>query len=422
MLKIVRTPKKLQPFFTDLLSAGLLTSSQAAHVTAFVIGLLVTGFRRTVTGISRAIYQGVHRVKRNEFLTHSDWDEAALQTYKTWGLLRRLGLREGKTLHLILDDTHTRKRGKKMQGTGKYRDMVSGAFVWGHNIVVGVFYFAGFVLPYQLKVHLKPEQAQEFGEKFQTLPQAAAEIIRGLQLATGVRVIVLFDAGYMNKAPVRACLEKGLTYVSTLPANRNIRINGRLTKVGAYRSCIPHSHHRAVTIRTARSGRRKTYWATHRDARLPSLGRVTVVFSRRAKFEKALPIVTNDRTMSRQQIIQTYEIRFLIELFFKDAKSGLGLGEYQTTKLAGAVKHLHLVTLAYSLLVERALDAWEREPIRGTRRTKRGKRNGVLGVWSLLDLREEVRDLVLDDLLDYLLEESDPKRAIRELREILTAG
>jgi len=421
MLKIVRTPKKLQPFFADLRAAGLLTASQAAHITAFVVGLLVTGYRRTVTGISRVIYEGVHRVKRNEFLTRSDWDEAALQTHKTWKILRQLGLREGKTLYLILDDTHTRKRGKKMQGVGKYKDMTSGAFIWGHNIVVGVFYFAGFVLPYQLKVHLKPEQAKEFGEKFQTLPQAAAEIIGGLQTATGVRVIVLFDAGYMNQAPVRACLKKGLTYVSTLPANRNIRIQGRLTKVGAYRRCIPHSEHRAVKIRT-RSGREKTYWATDRDARLPSLGRVTVVFSRRKKFEKALPIVTNDRTMSRQQIIQTYAIRFLIELFFKDAKSGLGLGEYQTTKLTGAVKHLHLVTLAYSLLVERAVDARERERNNPSRRTKRGKKQGTLGVWSLMDLRDEVRDVVLDDLLDYLLEHSDPKRAIRELREILTAG
>jgi SRSO17 transposase len=421
MLKIVRTPEKLHSFFEDLQLPGSLTALQLRHVATFVLGLLVTGYRRTVTGISRAISQGVHRVKRNEFLTQSDWDETAVQIHKTWKTLKQLGLRAGKTLYLILDDTHTRKRGKKMQGVGQYKDMTSGAFIWGHNIVMGVFYFAGFVLPFRLKVHLKPEQAEELGEKFQTLPQAAAEIIRSLEVATGIRVVVLFDAGYMNKAPVRACLEKGFTYISTLPANRNIRINGRLTQVGSYRRCIPHSEHRAVTIRTP-AGRVRTFWATDRDARLPSIGRVKVVFSRRKKFEKALPIVTNDRTMSRQQIIQTYAIRFLIERFFKDAKSGLGLGEYQTTKLAGAVKHLHLVLLAYSLLVERAIDARERERHSRTRRTKRGNRNAALGAWSLQDLRDEVRDLVLDDLFEYVLEQSDPKQAIRNLRALMASA
>lgn len=412
MVKIVRTPRKLESFFEELKLSGLLTAAQLKHVTTYLLGLLVTGYRRTVTGITRAIYDGVHRVKRNEFLTRSPMDDMAVQVWLAWKQLQRLGLQAGQTLYLAIDDTHTHKRGKKMQGAGKYRDGATQGFVWGHNVLGGVFYYRGFTIPYRLKVHLKPEQAKELGETFQTLPEMAAEVIRGLQAAAGVRVVVLFDSGYMNKKVVEAVREKGLTYISVLPVNRNLKISGRWTKLGKYRRCIPHSEHRGVSIRTRR-GKAKTYWATDRQAWIPSIGSVKLVFSRRKKYEKALPLVTNDSTLSRKEIIEAYDLRWIIEQFWKDAKSHLGLGEYQTTKYAGVVTHLHLVAMAYSLLVDRAIEGWEK---------KRRSRNDALGAWSLLELRDQIRGFVLEDTLAFLQEQPDPKRAIRELRQMLEAA
>lgn len=414
MLKIVRPPEKLQTFFTELQSSGLFTASQMQHATYFVLGILVTGYRKTVSGISRAIYKGVHRVKRNEFLTQSPWDEAAVLAWLAFKQLKRLGLRAGETLTLIFDDTHMAKRGKMMQGAGKYKDTAQG-FIWGHNIVAGVLYYQGYTIPYRLRMHLKPEAARKLQQKFQTLPEIAAEMVRTLMVPEGVRVRVLFDAGYMNKKVVRAIQERGFTYVSVLPANRKIKINGRLTRLGHYRRCIPHTQHRAVKIRTRR-GRTKVYWATDRDAWIPAIGRVKLIFSRRRKGEKALPLVTNDLSLSRKQVIEAYDVRWVIEQFFKDAKSHLGLGEYQTTKYTGAVTHLHLVAMAYSLLVERTIEAQER------RQKKQGNRSGALGAWSLLELRDQIRGLVLEDVLDYVLEQPDPRKAIAELQQMLRAA
>ncbi len=414
MVKIVRPPAKLKPFFDDLWLSGFMTAAQFSHVVTYILGLLVTTYRRTVTGITRAIHDSVHRVKRNEFLTQSPLDEVKLQVWMAWRLLRRLGLQAGQPLYLVIDDTHTRKRGKKMQGVGKYRDMTTGSFVWGHNVLGGVFFYRGFTIPYRLKVHLKPEQAKLLGEKFQTLPEMAAEVIRSLEVAHGVRVVVLFDSAYMNKKVVRAVKEKGFTYVSALPANRKLKIHRRWTKLGKYRRCIPHLEHRAVKVRTLR-GRTKTYWATDRDAWIPAIGRVKLVFSRRRKYHKALPLVTNDRTLSRKEIIRAYEVRWIIEQFWKDTKSHLGLGEYQTTKLAGVSTHLHLVAMGYSLLVDRTIEGWEKK-------TQRGNRRRALGVWSVLKLRDEIRGLVLEDVLEYLQEHPDPKRAIGELRQVLEAA
>lgn len=415
MFKIVRPPSKLKSFFSDLEAAGYLRARQFQHAMYFMLGLLVTGYRKTVTGIARAIHGGVHRAKRNEFLTQSRWDEAGLLTWLAFRQLKRLGLRAGETLYLIFDDTHVAKRGKKIQGAGKYRDTACG-FLWGHNIFAAVLHYRGFTIPLHFRIHLKPPAARDFGKPFATLPEMAADLIRATCIPEEINVVVLFDSGYMSKKVVRAVQEKGFTYVSVLPANRKIKINGRITRLGHYRRCIPHGQHRAVKI-VRHKGRTRTFWATSRDAWIPAIGRVTLVFSRRRKGETALPLVTNERSWSRKRIIQTYEIRWAIEQFFKDTKQHLGLGEYQTSKYAGAVTHLHLVGMAYSLLVDQAITAQERR-----RGKKRGNRNGALVSWSLLQLRDEVRGFVVEDVLDYIAEQPDPRRAIAELRQMMRAA
>jgi hypothetical protein len=43
-------------------------------------------------------------------------------------------------------------------------------------------------------------------------------------------------------------------------------------------------------------------------------------------------------------MIHTYDDRFRIEVFFKDSKQLLGLGQYQNASLEAAVTHLHYAT------------------------------------------------------------------------------
>lgn len=122
-----------------------------------------------------------------------------------------------------------------------------------------------------------------------------------------------------------------------------------------------------------------------------SLGKLHVVFSRKNAGAGILGLVTDDPAVSASQIICTYDDRWSIEVFFKDGKQLLGLGQYQNVSLEAAVTHLHLICFAYALLTHIAIT---REGAQAKYRTKARP--------STADLQNEVRRIVWDDLTDYL--------------------
>ena len=61
-------------------------------------------------------------------------------------------------------------------------------------------------------------------------------------------------------------------------------------------------------------------------------------------------IVSNRKDIRPERLIQAYQLRWNIETFFKDAKSHLGLGQYQMRKLNGIKSHWCLVFTSAVLL------------------------------------------------------------------------
>jgi SRSO17 transposase len=373
------------------------------HFMIYVMALIASGWKSTVTGLSRAVGFGPHRSRRNAFLTEAQWDEIEVAAFLAWRKLRHLGLKAGEILYLILDDTHTRKRGKKMQGAGKFYDTVTMSYAWGHNLLKAVFWYKGFTIPLRFSLYLKPEQARLLNEAFRTLPELAAEIIRSITPPPGVRIVALFDSAYMNKKVVRALREKGFDYVSRLPSNRNVTIRGRTRKIATLLRSIPRREFRRVTVK--KGDRTKRFWATDREAYIPAIGPVKLVFSRRAKFEHPIAVVTNRRDWSRREVLTALSLRWAIERFFEDAKQLLGLGEYQTGHWRGVRRHAHLVAVAYLFLVH-----YETLGMGATN----GKADAAAG-FSTMRARDRFRGALFRDLLDALQESAEPKRVLKNL-------
>jgi len=417
MERIVRIPKKLdKECFSDPRLRRLFTKPQWAHFRSLVLAFMITTWRHTISGLDRALAFGPHRTKRRDFAVISPWEGASVLRTVARIRLEKLGVQPGETIRLVLDDSHARKYGKKMQGAGKYRDMSTQSFLWGHNFIVGGLVYRGQFIPYDLRLSMKPGWCRKLGKEFKTLPELAAAIVRSLDVAKemGLKVEVLFDAGYMNRKVVSAVVAMGWTYFSTLPSNRAIKVHGRWTHVKDYRRCIPKRQYRAVTCHTEEGA--KTYWATSRKLWLKSIGKVTVVFSKRKRGERALPLVTNAVGLSRREILERYSLRWLIEGFFKSGKQILGLAEDQTGKAEGIEKHLRLVAIVYSLLVQ-GIQGWE-----PTERARRERRKKDLDPLSLMKAREVAREIVFEDLLDFLEESADPKEIVRKLRELARAA
>ncbi len=142
-----------------------------------------------------------------------------------------------------------------------------------------------------------------------------------------------------------------------------------------------------------------------------SLGRLHVIFSRKKTDPRILGLVTDDPKLSASQIIRTYDDRWSIEVFFKDSKQLLGLGQYQNISYEAAVTHLHLVCFAYALLTHVAI----------SREGAQGKQNSTARL-STADLQNEVRRIVWNDLTNHLKQFSSGNQIIKELERLLIAA
>jgi hypothetical protein len=241
----------------------------------------------------------------------------------------------------------------------------------------------------------------------------AAELIRELDLPDGVKVVVLFDTFFLCPVVVRACKEKGFHFVSTLKSNRNVFKNGRKLKAGAYaRTCFQNRGSQRLTVAKA-NGTTSFQFVDVGWVDVSGAGRVHLVYSRKGRSKKALGIVTDDPSLSASEILQVYGERWPIEVFFKDSKQLLGLGQYQNVPYRAAVIHLHLVCFAYALLTHLAI---QREGEKGTRKRDKAAR------LSTGDLQNELRWLAWEDLVDCLETLETGHDVIQELRRLLGAA
>ena len=200
-------------------------------------------------------------------------------------------------------------------------------------------------------------------------------------------------------------------FISALKSNRNLFRNGQKLKTGKYgRNLFRRKAKKHLSIR--KSNRNVNY--TYVDAgwmQVGKIGRLHVIFSRKKSDSKILGLVTDDPKLSACGMIRTYGGRWSIEVFFKDTKQLLGLGQYQNVSLEAAVTHLHLVCFAYALLTHIAI---QRESAKGKQKT--------VAPMSIADLQNEARRIVWDDLTEYLKQFSSGTQIVKELGRLLIAA
>ena len=90
--------------------------------------------------------------------------------------------------------------------------------------------------------------------------------------------------------------------------------------------------------------------------RIPDVGhpvRLVVVWQQQHDAAPRIILVTNRVCWEVSRIVRTYRRRWTgTEAFHRDGKQQLGMGDCQLRDSEGQTRHMHLVMLAYSLLVK----------------------------------------------------------------------
>jgi hypothetical protein len=76
------------------------------------------------------------------------------------GMLKRLYKKGCKQCLLIIDDTQTIKRAKKMQAVGKIHHHATGTYCYGHTILKACLWYRGVTIPLGSWLYVKKEHAQ----------------------------------------------------------------------------------------------------------------------------------------------------------------------------------------------------------------------------------------------------------------------
>ena len=210
---------------------------------------------------------------------------------------------------------------------------------------------------------------------------------------------------------VKECRRKGFRFVSTLKSNRNLFKNGRKLKTGRYGKSTFAAHKKKTFCIRKSNGTVKYAYVDAGWMDVGNIGKLHVIFSRKKTDPRILGLVTDDPHLSASQMIKAYDDRWSIEVFFKDTKQLLGLGQYQNVSLEAAVTHLHLVCSAYALLTHIAIQC----------EGAKGKRKAAVHM-SAAELQNELRRIVWDDLTAYLKQFSSGNQIIKELGRLLIAA
>jgi Transposase DDE domain len=267
-------------------------------------------------------------------------------------------------------------------------------------------------IPLGIGLYVKKEHAATLGLPFCKTTELAGQLIREFQPPTGVKVMVLFDAYDLCYTVVQACREQGFHVASTFKNNRRLCKQGCRLKAGRYGENLFRRRRATPLVFAKLHGPVRYRFVDAGWAPGQSPWRLHVVFSRKGSARKSLGLVTDNPEQSAAGLIQTYEIRWAVELFFKDCQQLLGLGHYQNRAYGAAVIHLHLVCCAYALLTHLRM---MRHGAQGHRRRERAAE------WSIAAAQDQLRYLLWDDLVAYLQEKPHDESVLMELARLRVA-
>jgi hypothetical protein len=219
-----------------------------------------------------------------------------------------------------------------------------------HCFVMGLLLTPrGLRLPVWLPYYTKEYCAQR-GWRYRTQPQIAAALIDRLRVPATARVVVVGDTAFDAEPILAACGRRQFQWVVSM--NHDRRLSGPMPRppVKSLADNCTAEHYvpvrltpgqgpyaaqrRAAACRVGPQAKTRTYRVREERCDVHNVGRARVLFSTSQAIVAGQPVkvqkilLSNDLGRSIEDIIEIYDLRWQIELFFKECKSVLGLADY----------------------------------------------------------------------------------------------
>lgn len=323
-----------------------------------------------------------HRAQICRFLGRKYWRK--LQPLSV--LQAQMLLLESKTgqFVFILDQTLCSQQGDKTENTystgnrqrrpckGRRYNKYKHARKRCHCFVKGLLLTpSGLRIPFRRSYYTQ-EYCQEKSRTYRKQTELAAEMIRELPLPEGAEVVVLGDTAFDAKVIREACAIRSYTWIVPINPERVFagakprpKVSSLVMELTAKQfqpvRLYPGRGRYAVLRRVSpyRVGPKvkpRTYYVHQESRAVHSVGEVLLVFSTREcpkagqKLSVQKILMTNNRDLKAAEVVELYDLRWQIELFFKELKSTLGFDQYRFRRFEKVEAWVDLVLMTFLYL------------------------------------------------------------------------
>lgn len=284
-------------------------------------------------------------------------------------------------LRVAVDDTLCPKWGKHIFGTASLYDSSRPGFLWGHNWVVLAVVVPLFGVPVALPFFVllyRPKKVCPKGE-FRTRLELVVQALTLVRKWTPLPLRVLADGAYFNAGLLKPLEGLGIPMVSRLRADAVLRRDpplrrrkrGRRPRYGrplpalkriarspaGWRTVLVSIYRRSVRLQV------KTF-----DAWWPACGRkIRVVMTRDPRQDaRASFLATTDLSLTPEEVVRLFSLRWSIEQLFSDVKHSMGLDSAEVRRPHSVLRHAALafgMVTVVRVWAARALKATAAPPV-----------------------------------------------------------
>lgn len=287
----------------------------------------------------------------------------------------------------ILDDSIKTRCGKKMEGVSSHFDHVTGRHVMGQQVLTLGLATEQAFLPLDSQIYISQVKARELinpyedgrsvaGKRYseattQSKPEMAANMMKRA-IRSGLEAdYVLADAWFGTKPMIRTARELDVYAILRMKKNRmkyRALVSGRKKQLLNAQELYAH-----VVKREWKKVRGMPWKAValdveldlgEKDEKKPRWQPVRLLFVRGLKEPGEAEVgkkdwalfLTTDIQLSMSKMLETYALRWGIEVYFKEAKQHLGFLQEQTATFASHTASIHLCAIRYLMLVHNKLE------------------------------------------------------------------
>ncbi len=334
------------------LAQKLLTKPQQRHLIKFVMALIISTVRRTLTNQAQCFGYHRHASCVTRFITEASWDEQLLMRRHQHHMMQLIAAQpRHEPIQLLIDDTATVKYGRHMESLSRH--YCDGKIRHGHCKVTLFVCCGNLKVPYDSRLYVTKATAAAQGLEFHSKIALARQMLEDFQPPPGREVMVLFDSFYTSRALLKYLhFQRGWKFLCRIESNRTVGWKRRQRSVTELAGLQPTDDWPLLGVDShSYVGRKFTVglWC--------SIPGSLVLCADAEQPGKVHYYITNQRSLSATSVVRLYQRRWCIETYHRDVKQLLGLAHYQLRCRRGLLRFWLLVDVAYCVL--RLQTCWE---------------------------------------------------------------